>query len=647
MFDFVRKHTKVMMSLMFLLIIPAFVLVGVDGFSKVNGGGATVAKVASHGITQEEWDFAHKNEVDRIRASMPSIDAKLLDAPQERYATLERMVRDRVMTEAVQSAHVVTSDVRVNRELRQIPAIAALVNPDGSLDIERLAPIAANQGLSAAGFVARVRSDLSVRQLEAGVVSTAFSAPALADISLNAFFEKREVQIARFAPGDFASKVNPTDAELDAFYQANQSLFQAPETANIEYVVLDMDAVKKTITVNDADLKTYYEQNVSRFSAKEERRASHILINATKEMSPAERAKAKERAATLLAQVRAKPASFADLARKNSQDAGSAPSGGDLDFFARGAMVKPFEDTVFAMSKGDISEVVESDFGYHIIRLTDIKAPKVSTFEELRKGLEADLKNQQAQREFAKVADSFINAVYEQSDSLKPIADRLKLELKTAANLQRTISPRAPSATGVLTNPKFLAAVFSPDAIDKKRNTEALEVGPSQMVSARVTQYTPARTLPLAEVRANVRERLIASRAAEMAKQEGASKLAAWKSNPSAATLPASITVSREAGQTIKGALLDAALRADTASLPTWVGVDLGGQGYAVVRVNKVLPRTAPDVARAQQERNQFSQLVANAESEAYYQLLKDRFKVQMKVPRPSLTVAGVTPEAQ
>lgn len=644
MFDFVRKHTKLMMSLMFLLIIPAFLLVGVDGFRKINGGGATVATVASDSITQEEWDFAHKKEADRIRVSMPTVDPKLLESAQARYATLERMVRDRVMAEAVQSAHLVTSDLQVNRALRQSPEIAALANPDGSLDIERLAPIAATQGLSPAGFVARVRSDLAVRQVEAGVVATAFSSPALADILLNAFFEKREVQIARFSPGDFAAKVNPSEAELEAFYQANQALFKAPEMANIEYVLLDLEAVKKTITLSDTDLKTYYEQNVSLYSTKEERRASQILINTTKAMSPEERAKAKERAQALLAQVRAKPASFADVARKNSQQAETARLGGDLDYFARGAMVKPFEDTVFAMKKGDISEVVETDAGFHIILLTDIKAPKVTAFEALRKELEADLKNQQAQRKYAEAAEGFTNAVYEQSDSLKPIADKFNLELKTASNLQRT---RAPGATGVLANPKFLAAVFNDDAVEKKRNTEALEVGPNQLVSARITLHTPARTLPLAEVRANVRERLVASRSAEMAKQEGAAKLAAWKSTPSAANLSASVTVSREAGQTIKGPLLDAALRADTASLPAWVGVDLGGQGYAVVRVNKVLPRTAPDAARAQQERNQYAQLLTNAESEAYYQLLKDRFKVQMKVPRPSLTALNAGPEAQ
>lgn len=638
MFDFVRKHTKVMMFLMFLLIIPAFVLVGVDGFRNMGGGGAAVAKVGSHSITQAEWDVAHKNEVDRLRASMPDLDAKLLESPDARYATLERMVRERVLAQAAAESHMHTTDARLARELQQDPTIASLRKPDGSIDIERYRQVAASQGLTPEGFEARVRNDLSVRQVEAGVVSTAFSPATLADIALNAFFEKREVQIARFTPAEFAAKVKPSDADVEAFYQANQPLFQAPESANIEYVVLDLDAVKKSISINEADLKSYYEQNAARLSGKEERRASHILINAPKGASVAEREKAKAQATALLAQVRKAPETFADVARKNSQDAGSAAAGGDLDYFSRGAMVKPFEDAAFAMKKGEISDLVESDFGFHIIRLTDIKTPKQRTFEELRAELEAELKNQQAQRKFAELADTFTNGVYEQSDSLKPIADRLKLDIKTANNLQRE---PAPGTTGLLANPKVLAAVFNADALDKKRNTEAIETAANQLFSAHVTSYTPARTRPLAEVRANVHDRLVASRAAELARKEGVDKLAAWKASPADASLSAAVVVSRDQAQAIQGPLLSAVLRADTQTLPAWVGVDLGAQGYAVARVNKVLARTAPAEATAKQERAQYAQWVATAENQAYYQLLKDRFKVQIKVPHPALATSN------
>ncbi|MBK6999438.1 MAG: SurA N-terminal domain-containing protein [Rhodoferax sp.] len=631
MFDFVRKHTKVMMSLMFLLIIPAFVLVGVDGFRRIGGTGATVAKIGSHSITESEWDAAHKQNVDRLRASNPNVDGKRLDSPEARYASLERLVRDRVLSDAANDAHFNTTDARLARELQEDRIISSLKKPDGTFDIERYRQLAASQGFTPEGFERRVRNDLILRQVEAGIAPTAFMPVALSDVAFNAYFERREVQISRFNASDYASKVSLTDAEVDAFYQSNQTLFQVPESADVEYVVLDMDAVKKTITLNEADLKTYYEQNAMRLSGKEERKASHILINAPKDMAEADRTKARERAETLLAQVRKSPESFADVARKNSQDTGSAVNGGDLGFFSRGAMVKPFEEAVFTLKKGEISNVVVSDFGFHIILLTDIKAPRQRSFEELRPSIEADLKSQQAQGKFAEAAEAFTNGVYEQSDSLKPVAERMKLEIKTATKLGRQPTP---GATGVLANPKLLSALFSPESIDKKRNTEAIEVAVNQLAAARITQYTPASTQPLAEVRSKVRTMLIANRSAELAKKEGQEKLAAWKQTPPE-NAPPPLTLSRDASQNVPGTILEAALHADTSKLPAWAGVDLGTNGYAVVRINKVLPRNPAPPKAVEQERKQYVQWMADAEAQAYYQLLNERFKVQIKVPRP------------
>jgi peptidyl-prolyl cis-trans isomerase D len=466
----------------------------------------------------------------------------------------------------------------------------------------------------------------------------------VADLSLNAFFEKREVQILSFTPSDYAAKVVPTDAEIDAFYKANLALFQAPELASIEYVTLALDAIKKGIVINEVDLKSYYEQNAVRFSGNEERRASHILINAAKDASPADREKAKARATALLQQVRKSPDSFAEIAKKESQDAGSAASGGDLDYFARGAMVKPFEDAAFSMRQGDIGEVVESEFGYHIIKLTGIKLPKQRSFEELRAGIESDLKTQQAQRKFAEAAEAFTNGVYEQSDSLKPMAEKLKLEIKTATNLSRKPGT---GSTGILTNPKLLAAIFSSDATEKKRNTEAIETASNQLVAARVTAHTPARTMPLAEVRNLVRERVVAARAAELAKSDGLEKLKAWKASPGSALMPAAQVISREQAQNFPPQVLSSALRADTSVLPSLVGTDLGAQGFAVIKVNKVLPRVASAEVAANQDRNQVTKWWGAAETQAYYGLLKERFKVQILADKAAFTPIDLQTSAE
>ena len=437
------------------------------------------------------------------------------------------------------------------------------------------------------------------------------------------------MQVARFVAADFVSKVNLTGAQLQDYYKAHSERFQSAEQADVSYVVLDLASVQKGIVVPDAELKTYYEQNLSRLSALEERRVSHILIGADKSAPSNERDKARNKAQELLAAIQQSPDKFSELARKNSQDPGSAAKGGDLDFFARGAMVKPFEDVAFSLQKGETSKVVETEFGFHIIRVTDIKQPKVKSFEEQRAGLEVEVRRQLAQRKFAEAAEQFTNMVYEQSDSLKPVAERLKLEILSVNNLGRD-----PAASGVMANPKLLAAIFSADSMEKKRNTEAIEIGPNQLVSARMTRYTPARTLPFDEVKARVQQQLQAEKSAELARQDGIDKLGQWKSNPESARLATSIVLSREQTQQQPSALVETALRADTQKLPAWVGVDLGTSGYAVVKVEKIVPREEASNQNRARERAQYAQWWASAEGLAYYGLLKEKFKVEIKAPR-------------
>ena len=286
--------------------------------------------------------------------------------------------------------------------------------------------------------------------------------------------------------------------------------------------------------------------------------------------------------------MRKAPNTFADVARKNSQDPGSAEKGGDLDFVTRGAMVKPFEDAMFALKKGEISNVVETEFGYHIIRLDDIKPAVVPPFEQVRATLENDYRAQQATQEFAKAAETFTDAVYQQPDSLKPAAEKLKLTIQTATNIGRTA---APGATGPLASRNFLSALFSPDSLSRKQNTEAIEVGTNQLASGRVTQYSAAHPIPLADVKDKIRAQLVTERAAALAKTEGEAKLAAWTTKADGANFSAPVTVSRTDAKAQPGVVVEAALRADASKLPTLVGVDLGTQGYAVVRVTKAVPR--------------------------------------------------------
>jgi peptidyl-prolyl cis-trans isomerase D len=617
MFEFFRSHGKPFYAILFSLIILAFAAGGLTGYEKMFNAGADVAKVDGRSIKENELDAAYKSELERIRAANPTVDVKLIDTPEAKYATLERLVREQVIGAAARDAHFETSDQRLANELQADPTIASLRGADGKIDKERYKLLVGSQGLTPEMFEAKVRGQISARQVFKGIQGSGFTTNAVGDVALNAFLQKREVQISVFDAAAYASKITLTDADIETYYKANQALFQAPEQANIEYVTLDIDSVKKGITVTDDDLKTFYEQNLARLATQEERRASHILITAAKDAPAAEKEKAKVKAQSLLEAVKKAPTSFAEVAKANSQDPGSAVKGGDLDFFARGAMVKPFEDAAYAMKKGDISALVESDFGFHIIQLTDIKAAKQRSFEESKAELMEDAKKQQAQ-------------------------NKLKLEVKTTNNIVRT---PAPGATGAMASAKFLNAIFSPDATEKKRNTEAIEVAPKQLVSGRIAQYTAARTLPLAEVKERVRERLLGVRSFEMAKKEGTDKLAAWKAAPASAVMPAAVVIARNQPQNLPMPLIEAALKADTSKLPEFVGVEVAGRAYFVAQINKVLPPTAADQDMVKQAREQVSQAWVAAEDQAYYNLLKERFKTNMLLTKP-IAKTGVVPAA-
>ena len=626
MFDFFRKHTW-LLKIVLGFVVLAFVGGGVyEGYGSFSGNETTVAKVDGRKVTRNEWDLAQRDQIERVRRQMPNVDAKLFDTPEMKRQSLDVVVRERVLLAAADKLHLTTTDERLQRLFVSDPQFAFLRNPDGSVNKDALSA----QGMSSEMFAQRLRQDLSLRQVAQGITGTVFAPLGATNAALDAMFQQREVQVQQFATKDLAAKVTPTDADIEAYYKnpTNAAQFTAPEVASIEYVVLDLESLKKGIAVSADDLQKYYAENAQRYTSTEERRASHILVKVDAGASSADRAKAKAKAEGLLVDVKKNPAAFADIARKNSDDPGSAEKGGDLDFFGRdGLAAKPLEDAAFKLTPDEISGLVESDFGYHIVKLTALRGGEKKPFEAVRAELENEVRTQLAQKKFSDTAVEFTNMVYEQPESLKPVVDKLKLELRSAPNLKRV---PAPGVTGPLASPKFLEALFGAEAIRTKRNTEAIEVAPSTLVSGRVVKHEPARQLPLADVKAQVRDRLVIVQAAALARKQGEARLAELRAAPATAMTEAAVTLSRAQQRDLPGALVDAALKAPTATLPAFVGVDLGDQGYAVVKIGKVLGRD-PVTADATRAQSQYAQAWGDAESQAYYNALKSRFKVEIK----------------
>jgi peptidyl-prolyl cis-trans isomerase D len=623
MFDFIRNHQRLVMAFMLLLIVPAFAMFGIDGYSRLTGAAQeTVAKVAGTSVSRAEWDGAHERVLDNLRRQ-PGADAAQANTAQARLDTLDSLISERVLMAAATDQHLFPSDARLKRLFDGDSRYAALRNPDGTINKDMLI----TTGMSLDMFSQRIRQEYGTRQVLAGVALTGYTPPTVAAHALDALLQGREVQFEPFDPKAYVAKVNPTEAEVQAYYKANEALFRAPEEAQIEYAVLDYAALGAGITISDEDARKFYDDKTSgaRFATPEERRASHILIKPEGDKSAAARAKAKAQAQALLEQVRKAPATFAEVAKKNSQDAGSAVQGGDLDFFGRGAMVKPFEESAFGMKVGDISDLVESDFGYHIINLTATRGGDKKPFDAVRAEIQAELRKVQLAKEWPTKAEQFNDLAYQNSDSLKPLLDKFKLEKKTAT-VQRS---GVVGLTGPLASAKLREALFSNDAVRNKRNTDAIETAPNQLVVARVLQHQPARVLPFADVSGRARERVQMQQAAALARKDGEARLAVVKAAPATA-LPQNLVVSRADSQGAPTPLLDAVMRADPAKLPEIAGVDLGDAGYAVIRVAAIKPRpVAPGVEDPMLR--QYTQVWSAAETEAYLEALKRRYKSDIK----------------
>jgi peptidyl-prolyl cis-trans isomerase D len=622
MFEFVRTHTKLLQFVLVLLIFPSFIFFGIQGYSRfMDGGAASVAKVDGHPITRAEFDQAHQRQVERLRQQFPNVDVKLFDNSNTRRETLESLVNERLLLAAAVRENLMVGDERLRRIFLEDPQFAALRNPDGSLN----QTIVQAQGMTSEMFVNQLRQELGMQQVLRGVTQSGIASPGVADSAFDALFQRRTIAYQRFDAKAYSAKVTPTDAEIEAYYKGHESEFSAPEQATIDYVVLDIEALKKGVTLSDKDLHDYYEQNKARYTTAEERRARHILIAVDKDASSEAKGKAKARAEALLAEVRKTPGAFAELAKKNSADTGSAPQGGDLDWSARGGMVsKALEDAVFALKPGEIGPLVESEFGFHVVKLEAVRGGDTKSFDSVRSSIVDEVSRQQAAKRWAEAAEQFTNTVYEQADSLQPVIDKLKLE-KRSATVQRRA---APGATGALASAKLLDAVFGNDNVRNKRNnTDAVEVGPSQLAAAHVTQYEAAHTLPLADVRERVRERVVATRGAELARKDGEAKLAQIKADP-ATEMPEKTTLSRQQRQNLPTAVVDAVLRADAGKLPAVVGVDLDESGYVVARIDAVLPRESLDEGPA---RAQYGQAWSSAETRAYLEALKQRYKAEVR----------------
>ena len=619
MFDSVRNNKKLVQIFLLLITVP-FALWGVDSYMK-DTGSDELATVGKTKITQQQFQQALQEQGERMRNAMgPQFKPETMQRPEVRQAVLENLINQRLLTVHAMESRIGISNEQLAQAIASIPALQV----DGQFSVERFEAIAAAQGLSKQGLEARLRQDMSTRIAVLPVAEASLVSRTGGNAFLAAALEEREISEMVLKPEAYLPKVTLAADAIKNFYESNKSRFEVPEQIRFEFVVLSQKDFEQKAQVSDADIKAWYDGHLDRYKQPEERRASHILILADKDAKPEVVKAAEAKANDLLEQVKKNPADFAKLAKQNSQDPGSANAGGDVGVVARGAMVKPFEDSVFALKDGEISGVVRTDYGFHIIRLTSLKAERVKPLVDVKAEIAGELKAQAAAKKYAEAAEQFTNTVYEQSDSLKPVIEQFGLQSQQSPWLAK--GRQVPGL-----NDKVVAALFSDDAIKNKRNTEAVEVAPNTLMAARVIEHKPSALLPLEQVQAQIEAKLKRDEAAKLAAADAEARLAKLNNGEaSAASWSNTRSISRAGAQGIAPPALRAVYAAPADKLPAYASTNALDGSTTLYRISKVkayVPAEQDD-AKAAALRQQYVQLATEADFSAWLATLRDRYKV-------------------
>jgi peptidyl-prolyl cis-trans isomerase D len=627
MFDAVRNNKKIVQIFLAMITLP-FAFWGVDSYVRNAGAGGDLASVGDSKITPQQFQQSWRDQQDRMRQSLgANFKPEVMNTPEARLAVLNSLVDQRLLLIEASKGRLGAGDDLLRDVISKIPSL----QENGQFSMARYEAALRGQGTTQQQFEAQLRQDLILQQLVGAVGDSGIVSNTTTEAMLRIQSEERQVAELRIAPEQFASKVKIDPASVQKYYDDNKKQFELPEQAKAEYVVLSLDALLAQISVSDTELEAWYESHQDRYQQAEERRASHILVMANSDASGADKSKAKSKAEEVLKEVQKAPAKFAELAKQYSQDPGSAEKGGDLGFFARGMMVKAFEDTVFKQKEGEISAIVQSEFGYHIIKLTGIKTGKQRSLEEVRPEIEGELKRQAASRKFAETAEAFTNMVYEQSDSLQPVVEKFKLKIQQSNWLPRNPNPKILAALGQLGNEKIMTSLFSDDSLKNKRNTEAVEIAPNTLLAARVLEYKAAAIKPFDSVKADIEAHLKVQEATALARKTGEDKLVELKKGIEGKDAWAMVkSVSRMEGKQVPPAAMQAIFKADVQKLPAYVGVETGGGNYMLYKIVKASQPEKADEKQRKVLQQEYSTIVAQEDFAAYLAALRTRYKVEI-----------------
>jgi len=629
MLQFIRDRAQGLIAwvIVILIIIP-FALWGINQYFG-NDTELPVAKVNGSGIPQRDFQLVYQ-QVRAFRQSLmgDSFNPAFMDENDIKRDALDRLIRREVLAQSA-----IDAGFRVgNSQLGQTITKQEEFQSEGKFDPDLYQRLLSAQGMSPAKFESSLQRDLLANQMLASFSETGMVLDYELDKILRIREQQRKIGYLTLKADDYLGDAEISDDEITGYYETHLDRFAIPEQVSVEYLELSAASLAQHIQVDEEAVRKLYEEQAANFTVGEERRARHILIKVEEDADDQAVETARTKTQDLLSKIHAGE-DFDKLARQHSEDAGSAADGGDLGYFARGVMVKPFEDAAFSMSVDDVSDLVRSPFGFHIIKLVGIKAGDTKSFDEVRAKLEQDYKDHKAEEQFFEQADLLADLTYETPDTLSVAAQELNLPIITTGFFSRN------NGQGIASDPKVRETAFSIDVLEAKNNSEAIELGQNHLIVLRIKERKMASTRPQEEVTEQISSQLQRDKAKQAAEEAGKALLQRITAGENIELLADELKLEwKKTGfigrndTTVTSDIVRAAfkMRKPEASSPVNIGFGLPTGDYAIVTVYEVQDGDPAAVDVSERESLKASILRSNGQqiSGNLYEDLKQRMKI-------------------